>query len=241
MGAALSEGCFFAVLAATETHRSAVCLYGDTRQMTARYLKNAYLTDLALNAEGSQLAMVGLEPVEDDVQLRSCIWLYDAGDEDAKLELSLKGQIPLGCCFAENGDLLVLCSETLLVFGPSGREKQRVALQEYGRQIRFDLNEDGAVLLCERETDGIRGIFSVIAFDKSGNIVYNGSVEGDVSGISRCDDAVFLLQRRALLRVDVQDGSVETLPLDTPADSVVAASSREAYVCRNAAAELVQF
>ena len=241
--AALSASGSFAVVTGHQTYRCAVDLYTDSYSLTGRYLKNAYLTDLALNASGNRLAMVGLEPVGDDVQLSARIWMYESGTEKALLDLTLENELPLACTFNADGDLLVLCREELLIFNAAGRELDSIALGGYGESVRFSLGADGIVLLCKSTApaSGMHEEYRVIVLDSEGNLVRDEQIAGDVSDVARSGQGVYLLQRNAVIRLDLRTGQTQTHALSAPALGLVAADGRSVYLCRSEAALLVRF
>jgi len=116
--AAISDAGWFAIAAQKDAGSAVISVYDKNMNLKTEFFKNAYATSLALNDDGSLLAVVTTDAVGGVYQTK--LELYRTGTDELQQEWTFTDLFPLSCSFADNKTLYLTSTERMLVLHRKG-------------------------------------------------------------------------------------------------------------------------
>ncbi len=188
----IEDGCVsdngsYALMTRSKDSKFLITVYDAGFRPLTEYYKDKYVVDIALDADGKELAVVSAEVGASDV---SCeIMLGKVGSEDSET-VNISSQMPLFCRYAADGTLMVLCDKAVVALrdGKIAWQKDITSMTPSA----FDMCENFFVLSASKNAIGSEN--ELFVFDTDGNILYNNIISKKVSYVStdgeRCVYAV---------------------------------------------------
>ena len=228
----------FVIVTRTADSRAMIYLYNKNFKRVAEIRGDYYVFDVVMSAEQKQMALL----TYDIGQGTGCTTLsvYDLSKmekekEITKIEqLDYQGEFPLACGFLENNNFAMLTDRCIRILDGDYDIKEISDDYSGGNMTGYHLNEAG-VAVCY--TDSSRN--SVIAFDKSGNMLYNDFVAYTVSDVAVYEEYVFLQTEQGVTRVYAPKGTEEHLPAGQ--GKLLIYNADTALVCGESKAEYLIF
>ncbi len=233
--ACFSEDGSFAVLTRSEEYESEIIVYDKNFKKLANYRKGSFATDIALSADGEELGAVYCDT--DNGIVCTKIVFYDLKKHEKIEEYMYSGEFPIACSFLDGGGFAAITDGTVRIFDKLLGEKEE-GDSYFGGTV--------SAVWCDNEYAAVafnNGIISdtnkVFVFDKKGDLVYNNSINSDVSQLAVCDEYFFVKNTRGVIRIRIEDGSEEYLECQDGKMLIYDGST--ALVCADAKAVYLNF
>ncbi len=226
-GAAVSESGMYALVTQSAQSPSVVELYDSDFDPVARYpYPDAYVTDLALNAKGSRLAV--LTSAAEGGSFATRLHLYQPGEEGELAAADMRAGLGLRCAFTETGAVAVLCSAGVYFVSDRGTLETEYAF--HGQTVACaDVNGSGCAVVLKKSGNSAEN--EIIVFDKSGKMMYNNKTVEKADAIALCGGSLFLRQPDGVLRVRCADGSEEKTACVTDRRVMLAVDETRVLLC----------
>lgn len=236
LGASVSESGMYALITASEEYTTEVSLYNSHFSPVNRYNKKGYVMNVALNANGSEIALLVSDSVNGRYETK--LEIYKPGKGSAEAVVSVGDSVGFSCEFTSSGAISVLCGDGIYFYSPMGTLLSSFDF-EGSSILGADLNASGAAL-CLASGAGEES-HRLLAFDKNGKIVYNGEDGGCIKQIAREGNALYVLKSETLERLDLQNGRRSQFSCVTEQRRILAVSEEDVLLCSSKKAEYVRF
>ena len=236
LGATVSDSGSYALITESEEYSTVVWLYDSHFSLVNRYNKNGYVMDVALDREGSRIAILTSSAEHGLFQTK--LEMYEPGKSFAEAEATVGDSLGLSCAFTSSGTVSVLTGESLCFYSSGGVLKSSFPFD--GRSIAdAELNGDGAALCLSSST--LSGVSQLIAFDKNGKTVYNEIVQNGVESLTRVGNSIYLLSYGSVQQLDIRSGKTTQISCNTDQRKLLAVNENEALLCSSQKAEYLRF
>lgn len=185
--AAISDEGTYALLTESDTARYEITVYSSDFKPVAKYYKDRYVVDMALDSDGEQMTVVsaGVSGAGALCEVMFC----KIGSEETSV-VELEDTMPLAVRYGDDGKWVVVC-DNKVVFYDGGEECGRYDI-EGGTPAAFDLN--GTYFALATAKNAAASENEIILFDTEGNIIYNNRISEKVEKIAADKDrAVYVL------------------------------------------------
>ncbi len=235
-GAAVSDSGMYAIVSSSETYPSVVSLYRDNFSLVNRYNKVGYVMDVAINRNGTQLAILTSTP--ENAAFSTELMLCTPGEGEADANRNLGSSLGWRCSFTAEDQVIVLQDGGIAYFSEEGEELSSYSFSG-SSLVAMDINRDGAAL-CLTSTEKLGEKF-VIVFDKSGKILYNEDVDANVQQIARTGNILYWLGDSGIHRLNLKNGSISFSECNVSQRKLLAPNESQALVCSPQKADYVDF
>ena len=205
----IEDGCVsrdghYALMTRSEDAKLAVTVYDSDFRSLTKYYKDKYVLDIALEAEGREIAIVSADASASGI---SCeVMLGKVGTEESTV-ITLDGLMPVSAGYADDGTLLLLCDGALV-----GISDGKTAWQKElsgAAPVCFDMSGNRFALCCAKNAVGSEN--EVFVFDTAGNILYNNTLMRKVSYfITDGADTVYAVGDGSAEKITLSDSKSET-------------------------------
>ncbi len=235
----ITNACFaddgsFAVITRDAGHRAVVHIYyPDDNFERDTYRWNAYMFDVAMDSDNDRLAFVfygaGDGTGETIISLRSKSTLEEI------TTVTLNGEFPLDCGFMENNKFALITDGAVRIFDQSFDEAI-AQIHEYsgGSITGFSITDQGVAVSLIHSSEN-----EIIAFDKAGTLLYNDTVDANVTDVGLFSDYLFLQTETEIVRVNLKTQDVERLSCGN--GKMLLYNATTAVVCGDSKAQYLIF
>lgn len=233
--AALGEDGSFAVVTRSAHDRAVIRVYDRDFKLCLEIGADYHVFDVALDSERRFLTTLSYTAGNGIGRSTLSVWDLDNMEMEEKYaELSFDGEFPLACGFLEGDSFAVLTDCRARVLDRSFEETENGG-DYFGADITgYSLNEQGMAVALTSASE-----HSVIAFDRSGNLLYQDTVSFYVSDISVCGRYIFLQTEDGVARLSPDEGESEMLA--SGQGTMLVYNERTALVCGQSKAEYLIF
>ncbi len=175
--ACVSDSGYYALLTRSKESRYLVSVYNDSFRMVTEYYKDKLVMDMAIDAEGENIAMASA--TVDGASVTGELMIGKIGSEDT-VSFELSGMMPLAVEYTDDGSIMLLCDTALLVFDGE-KEKARVPFEGLTPGA-FAL--EGDILAVSFPTNATLSQNALKVFDTEGNVEYNVEINNKVTKVS---------------------------------------------------------
>ncbi len=236
--ACFAEDGSFVVVTRSSDRRSVIYTYGKNMKKTGVILADYYVFDIVANRERDCLAFLAYEAGDGTGRTVLSVREFNtAGKEDPleeKKRVELDGEFPLACGFLENDRFGILTDSRIRILDDQMETLEVSDDYSHGNMTGFHFSSEGiAVSLTSASRN------RVIAFDKSGNLLYNDAVSYQVSDIAIYGNNIFMQTEQGITRMTASDGVEESLP--SGHGKMLIYNEKTALVCGESKAEYLIF
>ncbi|MBQ8140440.1 MAG: hypothetical protein IJ038_01950 [Clostridia bacterium] len=242
--AALSDSGVFAVVTRSSDYKSVVCVYNKNIKLVGKYSKNLYALDVAVDGAGERMAVLFYDV--GDGRGRTTVRVYDISsrqsndgrdaDEDRIIsEKIINYAFPLSCGFSDEGFLSVVTDSSVTVF-----DEEHEIYDSYGYNTEISASysgENGTAVAVK--TGALNDVNRLVAFDKSGNLLYNEIIGESVSEIELCGKYIFVKSDTGAVRVNTNNGEEEKY--DCQSGKMLVYDESTAIICAESKAIYIKF
>lgn len=197
--AALSDSGSFALLTRSRESRFLITVYDDSFKERAYYYKDNFVTDIALDAKGENIAAVCAKI--EGAETTAVVMLGKIGvKESASFEY--KGMMPLSCEYTEDGRCIVLCDSALLIFE---NEKEIANISFEGLTPGyFDISRNTVAISFATNVVGSENTLRI--FDTAGDELCSAEISGKISAVAADgSQAVYAVTDKEAFKIFVKD------------------------------------
>lgn len=235
-GAAVSESGVYALISRSEQYTSVVSLYNSDFILINRYNRNGYVTDVAINAKGTRVAL--LASMRDTGGLTTTLTLYEPKKTDALATARIGDSVGLSCAFADGGNVSVLCKDRVVIVSSNGEIGTSYDFD--GRSIlAADMGRDGAVVVLRPTPISQRS--DVLVFDRNGRTICRKTLDESAAQVDRVGDSVYLLTRSGIVSLNASSGKTQHYACVTERRSILAVDVGDVLLCSAQKAEYIRF
>ena len=233
----VSNACFaedgsFAIVTRSADSRSIIYVYNKSFKRVSELRADYYIFDLVIHKERNCLAMLYYD--EGNGTGRSTLSVRDLSTLEETKRLTFDGEFSLACGFLENNRFALLSDRYIRIFDQDFDEKERSRDYSNGTITGYSLSEQGACVSVTLSSSNW-----IIAFDKSGNLLYNESVSFTVSDIAVYNSYIFLQSEQGVTRIS---GTSQTQSyLKSGTGKLLIYNENTALVCGESKAEYLIF
>ena len=234
-GAAVSDSGMYAIVSSSETYPSVVSLYSSNFSLLNKYNKVGYVMDVSINSKGTQAAI--LTTVSEDAGFTTELMLCSPGEDRADAKPFLENTMGWRCAFTENDCVAVLHEKGVAYYSDSGERISSFSFAEKA-PIAVDVSQDG-ISLCL--PTGEKSKKMIIVFDKTGKMLYNENISGEVRQFSRSGNSLYWFSDKGVHRLNLKDEKISYWKCDPFNKKLLASSETEALICSPQKAEYINF
>lgn len=198
--AAVADDGTHALLTGSDESKYLITVYSPDFKPLARYYKDKYVVDMALDPKGEHMAVVSAGAAGAGAYCE--IMFCKIGSEETA-SVELEATMPLAVRYADNGRLVVVCDNKILFYDG---EKQCGSYDIAGAvPVSFDLDGDFFVLAVSKNAVGSEN--EIILFDTDGNIIYNNIINEKIRMVAADGDrAVYVLCEDKAIQLSLSGG-----------------------------------
>lgn len=233
--ACLGEDGSFAVVTRSATHRAVIRMYDRDFDLRLEIGADYYVFDISLDSERGFLTVLSYTTGNGTGRTTLSVWDVNHMEQEEKYaELQWDGEFPLAGGFLENGTFAVVTDCHIRILNDAFAESESSADYFDGTVTGYCLNEQGAALSYTKNSEQ-----RVIAFDKSGKLLYNDAVSFHVADICVYANYIFLQTEDGVLRLNTERNESEHLT--SGQGSMLVYNEKTALVCGESKAEYLIF
>ena len=226
--AALSDSGWMA-LAEQNGSRSLISVYDKHTNLKTEFFKNGYTTALALNRQGSLLAVITTDAQDGVFQTR--LELYQPGTDTLVNEWTFTDLLPLSCSFADNDTLFLTGTDRMLVLSRNGEIDVDMSY-EAGIVRAFHTDEGYALLLADK---------TLAIYTKEGSLIGERTDAGDLRSVLVGENTVYMMSENSLMIYDIRHAESSLLTYDFPLQKLLWYSENELLLCSRSTARYLKF
>lgn len=234
--AAVSESGAYLLLSASDEFPSEMELYDDSFERIGYFTLSSYVTDVAINRKGTVFAFLATEVK--DGRFRTSVRIYETGRSEPVAVTELGDGLGLSCEFTDSGNLSVISADGVRFLSSRGELLTEHRFDGFTIQSA-DQNGDGCAVILKKS--GISSEKSAIVFDKSGKMLYNGTVTEASESIRLSGSAIFLLTADGVIRIRTGNGKVERIACVTDRRVMLAYDDSCVLICSSKRAVFLRF
>lgn len=233
-GACFAEDGTFAVLTREAGHRTVVHIYDPNENFERdTYRWNAYIFDIAMDSDTDRVVFVYYGVGDGTGETMLSFRNRSTLEEIASVKLS--GEFPLDCGFMENNKFALVTDEAVRIFGSSLEDAIAETYEYQGGSVTgYSITPQGVAVSTMRSSQN-----EVFAFDKAGNLLYNDSIDANVTDIGLFSEYLFLQTETGVIRLNVKNSTKETLACGN--GKMLLYNAHTAVVCGESKAQYLIF
>lgn len=229
--ACMGEDGSFAVATKTAERSSAVYVYDDSFSFDGGIESDHYVFDLAMRRDRNTLAILMYEMGTGTG--RTILSARNLNTKKEVQQLSFDGEFPLGCVFLDKDLFAVVTDHQIRIYDQSFRLVQSSDSYGSGKITAYSLTEEGIALAFSDSSKNF-----VLAFDKTGKLLYNSPIQTNISDLCVYDDVLFLQTESGVYRIN---SSNEQAFLPSGQGKMLIYNDTTALVCGSSKAEYLVF
>lgn len=231
----ISQSGTFAIATESKGYFSKLTVYGKNSQATDQddylyryYFSDYYITDLALNQEGTAVAAVGVTAFEG--ALRSALYVFDdyeSPDPKENPDFIFEDNLILAVRYLDNGNIVVVGDRESYVINPSTKEKTVYSYQQR-TLANFEITSDALVLALSKSNDG--RACDIVLLDHSGTVTVEFSTSHKVTSIAYRGGVVALLDSGTIYAYSAKGEETGNFDAGSDARKILLFNNNSAYV-----------
>lgn len=202
--AAINDQGFHAVAAHSQESKYCITLYDASFRKIAQYYRDTYVTGLALQSGGEQLAILSI--TADGSSLRGTVTVGRVGS-DSTMDISLGDRIPLSASYMENGTLVVVTDGSVLLIRDDAGIKTAVSLSSMLLSC-MSLSDTRLAVVCRENTLGTSNRLFII--DETGCITEERTISGKVVSVTATEGetAAYIRGEQEIIAISSSGGTL---------------------------------
>ncbi len=235
----ITDACFdskgaFALATRKNDIKTEVFLYDKNIKLRGVVPDNRFIFDMALDSDSGRFAAVYYDEGVGVGATSLCIYDIESSKSAGLIkEITIDGEFPLACSFLEDGRIAVITDRSIKIYGKKYAEIESINFED-GHITAFEATERGAAAVV---SSGVPK--RIIAFDESGELLYDNEMGENISDVSICGDYIFLQSISGVTRLNGKKDELEFLPND--GGKMLIYGEDTAIVCGEARAEYLVF
>jgi hypothetical protein len=233
-GAAVSDSGMYALISRSEEYNAVIELYNSNFRLINRYNKNGYVTDVAINENGSLLAIPST--TAENGRLQTQVSLYEPY-KTSGTTLTVGQSLPLECAFSTRDRLLLLCSDGVSVVSSKG-ELLKAHSFDGQRVVGASITIDGATVALKSQKANAET--ELLVLDANGDAVGRWQTLSMPLSVDRVGNVVFYKTQNGIVRLDTKSGDHWMYECNTEHRTLLAVNESEVLLCSPQKADYIR-
>ena len=197
VNAAVSDSGRFCISTKSRESSTCVMVYNKKCKMIGRYENNRHASDVALSSDGKYLAISTL--TAENATFNSVLSVYKIDGAELVYTATDRDKLPVKLFFTDNNEALLCCSDEFFLYNKKGEKKSSYFYNKDQLDgIRFN-GSDLIALSFSYENSNSKSYLNIV--DTSGKVIFNDLNMDKIRKMSFFDDALFVLQNDALIKI----------------------------------------
>lgn len=236
LAADISDDGIYAVLTEASGYLSEMTVYPKTiaadkpdEYLYRYWFSDYYMDAIALNAQGSQAAVGGLNA--NNGQMESALYLFDFSSgtlETKPADFLFPDMVILDIRFLSNGNIAVVCDQQLSIVNPATNQKVDYSYNQRTLSC-FSINKGSGVTLALSKSNDGRAC-DVVYVDSSGAVKTEVSTPYKVISVAQNGDTLALLSNGYIYRYSIAGEPISENEAGLDARKVLLPTADEAYI-----------
>ena len=234
-GAAVSDSGMYALITSSSDYVSVVSLYNDRFSLINRYNKKDYVTDVAINSNGSLIGI--LTSSAQNGTFSTEVMICEPGSTQARAQVKIGTALGLKCSFSTDTTLAVLSGEDITFLSQNGK---MLATRSFDGMpiICADIGTEG-VCVCLKNAGSIAEDVAWI-FDVNGKLLRQFALPDRVSQVAKCGNLVYLMTADGIRCLDTKGNRDFLISCVTEKKVLLAVSEKEVLLCSPQKADYIR-
>ena len=242
----ISDSGVFSVVTSSAAHDSVIKVYNKNFKLIGNYKLDLYSTDVCIDASGERMASIYYQV--GDGRGKTLLRVYDISERRSKeldpdeerviYEHTFDYQFPLSCSFLEDGKLAVITNRSSTVFESNREEYEIYDSYSYSGELSAVWSGAGGSAVAIKDTT-LNDVNKIIAFDKSGDVIYEDIIRESVREIAVLGDYIFVKSDTGVARIRTMNGEEEAYT--TQSGHMLVYSEDTVIICGESKAIYVKF
>ncbi len=225
----------FAVTTRSREYKNIVYLYNGDFELTARYSKRDYVTDIALSSDGTRLVIATVASESDGIVAN--LSFYEPGLDSVLATVTVGSDYPTAVGRVDGG-FVMIGVDGVYFFDNNGTQTGEYI---YGGKVdMYDVSDTAVMLTLPQNTLGTRN--RVIILDIFGEVTYNKVIDEKLSDINISDmGAAYLLTADRAVMIDVESSTEKSTAVIGTAKRILPIGKEKTLLCTSSGAEMLDF
>lgn len=193
--AALAEDGSFVIVSSTADRRSVITVYNRSFKKASELKADYFVFDIVVSRERNMLAILSYDIGTGTG--RTTLSVRDLSTLEETQVLQFDGEFPMACGFLEDNGFAMLTNRHIRIFDRAMEEKNISEDYSAGNITGYSLTSEGVAVSAMLSSQTM-----VCAFDKSGQLLYEDTVDFNVSDVGVFDSYIFLQTESGVERLD---------------------------------------
>ena len=200
----------------------------DCHHRNTYYFASKYVFATAINPKGNRIAMLMTESVGD--KYSTSVMICEPGKDEKRSETVFSSGLPMGCCFTENGQIQVVCTDGVYFLDENdGSVKKNHTFDGTDEIKRVSITSDGVAVAMSTQSNVAES--RILVFDKKGNMTYNDTVTGGMTDMEYYDGYVIINQNTSIIKINVKDGKRTSVKTAEGGNDIIVYDSGNILLC----------
>ena len=233
----ITDACFaedgkFVIATKDADSRSVMYVYNKSFKKRLKFQYDAYAFDVAISSDRNQIAMLFYSEGNGTGRTELSICLADTFAETGVFYFD--GEFPLAVTFLDKDRMALITDHSIRIFDKDMEQIESISYFD-SELVDFEISDDGIAVCVEKNAKN-----TIIAFDKSGKLLYNSFILYNAMQIGLCSDYIFVNTGSGVARIPLKSKKEqELLPSDN--GDMLIYSEDTVLVCGEAKAEYLVF
>lgn len=237
--ATVGDNGWFAIVSKDNAHTSVVYLYDDDFNLKSTYsYASKYVFSVSINTRGNRIGIVTTEADASGEEFYTVIELYEPKKKEVKATALIGGGLPCGSCFTDDDALQILCTDGLYVINENNGTLKNKFEFDSKNIYKSSLTEDGCAVVLSNNQGTVKN--TVLAFDKSGNVIYNNDVNNGIFDIEFFEDNIFINQSDSITKINIKNGKISTASVFEKGLDIIVYNSNNVLLCCQTKAKYIK-
>ena len=207
--AALAEDGSFVIVSSTADRRSVITVYNRSFKKASELKADYFVFDIVVSRERNTLAILSYDLGNGTG--RTTLSVRDLSTMEETQSLHFDGEFPLACDFLEDQGFAVMTNRHVRIFDKTMEERDISDDYSSGNITGYSLTSEGIAVSATIDSQTM-----IYAFDKYGKVLYDESVDFNVSDVGVYDSYVFLQTENGVERLNPhakkEEDQMQSLP-----------------------------
>lgn len=226
--AAMGDTGTFLVSTRSMEYRSVVNVYNKDFDVIYRWYSPDKLVLSAAFREGDEEFLLAVLGTEETGECYTEVLLCQTDKEEKRAVLRLEDELIYRSAYTESGGFILAGGKAVYFYDKDANLIRTVSYNGY-TPVSVDTDGKHACFTVNRNIVGSN--YELTVTDDTGNILYSGSVNGEITKVLPHGNAAYVLLDRSLLRISLETGTQLEEPIETNCISILGLDDATLLLC----------
>ncbi len=164
------------------------------------------------------------------------VLVCETGVEEKKAQFQIDNAMPLSVAYSANGGFVLLCDTGFYFYNASCELTQTVS---FSGEIPIRAETSGDYSYYAMNKNVVGSTHDVTVLGDTGNVLFTGQIDGEISDSVLCTDAAYFLLEREVVRAAYQTQQIISKPVTAGAVKILAIDMNTLLICRQNQSEIL--